>query len=56
MVFEVVMPFLGLTVTVTLHEPALKPFSEEPETLQYLAWLDATFIETFEVDSTTSFA
>lgn len=49
------MPFLGLTVTVTLHEPALKPFSAVPEklsavpeTLQYLAWLDATFSETLD--------
>ena len=57
------MPFLGLTVTVTLHEPALKPFSAVPEklsavpeTLQYLAWLDATFSETLDVESTTSLA
>jgi len=38
-VFEVVLPFLGVTVTVTLHDPALRPLSDEPDTLQYFAEL-----------------
>ena len=53
-VFEVVLPFLGVTVTVTLHDPALRPLSDEPETLQYFAELAATFSDTFDVEATVS--
>ena len=35
-VFEVALPFLGVTVTVTLHEPFLSTLRVDPETLQYL--------------------
>jgi hypothetical protein len=28
------VPFLGFTVTVTLHVPTFKPLSEVPDTLQ----------------------
>ena len=37
MVFEVALPFFGVTVTVTLHGPAFKPLSVVPETMQYFA-------------------
>ena len=36
-VFEVALPFFGVTVTVTLHVPALTPLSVVPDTLQYFA-------------------
>jgi hypothetical protein len=36
-VFEVAFPFFGVTVTVTLHGPAISPLSVAPVTLQYLA-------------------
>jgi hypothetical protein len=36
-VFEVALPFLGVTVTVTLHDPVLRPFRAVPDTLQYFA-------------------
>ena len=54
MVFEVALPFFGVTVTVTLHEPALRPLSVVPDTLQYFAELDNTFSDTLEVESTAS--
>ena len=56
MVLEVVLPFFGATVTVTLHDPTFKPFSITPDTLQYFAELDATFNDTLELESTLSFA
>ena len=37
MVFEVALPFLGVTVTVTLHEPAFKPLRVPKDTLQFFA-------------------
>ena len=55
-VFEVALPFFGVTVTVTLHVPALMPLSVVPDTLQYLAELDTTFSDTFDVESTVSLA
>ena len=55
-VFEVALPFLGVTVTVTLHDPVLTPLSDEPDTLQYFAELATTFSETFEVESTFNLA
>ncbi|MEY4045425.1 MAG: hypothetical protein RL644_1693, partial [Actinomycetota bacterium] len=42
-VFETALPDFGVTVTVTLHEPALTPFSDVPLTLQYFAEEVATF-------------
>jgi hypothetical protein len=50
-VFEVAFPFLGVTITVTLHDPVLRPLSDEPDTLQNFAELATTFSETFEVES-----
>ena len=55
-VFEVALPFFGVTVTVTLHVPALMPLSVVPDTLQYLAELDTAFSDTFDVESTVSLA
>ena len=50
-VFEVALPFFGVTVTVTLQEPVLRPLRAAPETLQNFAELATTFIETFEVEN-----
>jgi len=36
-VFETALPFFGVTVTVTLHDPAFKPLRVVPDTLQYFA-------------------
>jgi hypothetical protein len=55
-VFETALPFFGVTVTVTLHEPAFVPFRDVPLTLQYLAEDDATFRETREPAATVIFA
>ena len=55
-VFEVALPFFGVTVTVTLQEPAFSPLSVVPETLQNFAELATTFNLTFEVESTFSLA
>ena len=54
MVFEMGFPFLGVTVTMTLHEPALRPLRVDPNTLQYFAELAKTFSETLDVESTAS--
>ena len=51
-VFEVALPFFGVTVTVTLQEPAFNPLRVAPDTLQYLDELATTFNFTFEVEST----
>ena len=55
-VFEVALPFFGVTVTVTLHDPVLRPLRVVPETLQNFEELRATFSETFEVAITLIFA
>ena len=55
-VFEVGLPFLGVTVTVTLHDPVFRPLRVTPDTLQYLDELATTFNLTFEVESTLSLA
>jgi hypothetical protein len=55
-VFEVALPFLGVTVTVTLHDPVFRPLRVLPDTLQYFAELGTIFNETFEVASTLIFA
>jgi hypothetical protein len=46
MVLETIFPILGLTVTVTLQDPAFKPRSDVPDTLQIFAALDSTINET----------
>ena len=56
MVFDTAFPFLGVTVTVTLQEPAFRPLREAPDTLQNLPELGTTFKDTFEVERTLSFA
>lgn len=43
-------------MTVTLHDPALRPLSVEPTTLQYFALLVNTFSESFDVEETASLA
>jgi hypothetical protein len=55
-VFEIALPFFGVTVTVTLQEPAFNPLRVVPETLQNLDELAATFNLTFDVESTLSLA
>ena len=55
-VFEIALPFFGVTVTVTLQDPAFNPFSVVLDTLQYFEELATTFSETFEVESTLSLA
>jgi hypothetical protein len=55
-VFEVALPFFGVTVTVTLQEPAFNPLRVVPETLQNFAELATTFNLTFDAESTLSFA
>ena len=44
-VLETALPFFGVTVTVSLHDPALRPLSAEP---------DETSNDTFDVEGTTS--
>ena len=56
MVFDTDFPFFGLTVTVTLQEPAFRPLREAPDTLQNFAELFTTFKVTFDVLGTTSLA
>ena len=36
-VFELALPFLGVTVTLSLHVPTLTALSVVPDTLQYIA-------------------
>ena len=55
-VFEVALPFFGVTVTVTLQEPAFSPLRVVPETLQNFAELATTFSDTFDVEVTASLA
>ena len=55
-VFEVALPFFGVTVTVTLQEPVLRPLRTAPETLQNFAELATTFSDTFDVEVTASLA
>ena len=55
-VFDVELPFLGVTVTVTLQDPALSPLRVAPETLQNFDELDTTLNLTFEVESKVSLA
>ena len=55
-VFEVALPFFGATVTVTLHNPVLRPFRAVPDTLQYFVYAAKTLIDTFEVENTESLA
>jgi hypothetical protein len=55
-VLNFALPFLGVTVTVTLHDPTFKPLSFVPTTLQYFAEVRATFNDTFEVERTLSLA
>jgi hypothetical protein len=47
---------LGVTVTVTLQEPAFNPLIDVPDTLQFFAVDWTTFSDTFEVERTLSFA
>ena len=56
MVLETAFLLLGVTVTVTLQDPALSPLSVAPETLQNFAELLTTFRVTFEVEATLSLA
>ena len=56
MVFEVALPFFGVTVTVTLQEPAFRPLRVPIDTLQFFAKLETTLRETFDVESTFSLA
>lgn len=51
-VFETALPDFGVTVTVTLHDPAFTPFTEVPLTLQYLAEDAATLTETRDPEAT----
>jgi hypothetical protein len=55
-VFEVDLPFFGVTVTVNLHDPALRPLSVAPATLQNFAELGRTLKVTFDVEATFNFA
>jgi hypothetical protein len=55
-VFEVALPFFGVTVTVTLQEPAFNPLSVVPDTLQNFEELGTTFSDTFEIENTLSLA
>jgi hypothetical protein len=45
--FVVVLPFLGLTFTVTTQEPRFKALIEVPDTLQFFLLLLATESESF---------
>jgi hypothetical protein len=55
-VFEVGLPFFGVTLTVTLHDPALRPLRVLPDTLQNFAELGRTLKVTFDVEATFNFA
>jgi hypothetical protein len=55
-VFAVALPFFGVTVTVTLHDPALRAFTPLPDTLQNLLDAPATLIAYFAPAGTFTFA
>jgi hypothetical protein len=55
-VFEVSLPFFGVTVMVTLQVPTLRPLRDEPETLQNFAELATTFNDNLDVETTVSLA
>jgi hypothetical protein len=55
-VFAVALPFFGVTVTVTLHDPALRAFTPLPDTLQNLLDAPATLIAYFAPAGTFIFA
>ena len=55
-VFAVALPFFGVTVTVTLHDPALRAFTPLPDTLQNLLDALATLIAYFAPAGTFTFA
>ena len=55
-VFDVALPFLGVTVTVTLHDPAFSAFTDVPDTLQNFDDAAATFTLTFAPAATVIFA
>ena len=55
-VFAVALPFFGVTVTVTLHDPALRAFTPLPDTLQNLLAAPATLIAYFAPAGTFTFA
>ena len=55
-VFDLVAPRFGLTETVTLQVPALRPLRDVPTTLQIFAEVATTRKLTFDVDATVSFA
>ena len=50
------LPFFGVTVTVTLHDPALRAFTPLPDTLQNLLDALATLIAYFAPAGTFTFA
>ena len=50
------LPFFGVTVTVTLHDPALRAFTPLPDTLQNLLDAPATLIAYFAPAGTFTFA
>jgi hypothetical protein len=52
----IALPFLGVTVTVTLHDPAFTACSFNPTTLQYLLDERRTFSDTLEDDVVLNFA
>jgi hypothetical protein len=55
-VLKEALPFFGVTVTVTLHDPALSPLSVLPKTLQNFDELGRTLRVTFDVEDTFNFA
>ena len=53
-VFETALPFFGVTVTVTRHEPAFRPFTEVTVAVQIFADDAATFRVTRDPEATVS--
>jgi len=53
-VFDVALPFFGVTVTVTRHEPFFRPFTDVPETLHTFAEDAGTLSVTLDPEATVS--
>ncbi len=55
-VLEVGLPFLGVTVTITLQEPTFNALTEVPSILQNFVDNGETLTEVFEPETALSFA
>jgi hypothetical protein len=51
-VLKTILPFLGITFTVSLQEPTLSAFRFVPDTVQYFAETDETVTDNRDVEDT----